>query len=198
MKSFWKNWNFISSKVTNGAGCGLIIFFQYEAVLQTEWSSICVYCGVSYRLKTHHVAMYADDITMYYSPPSVDNINPAINAYLEALRCWLRGQQIGCRKQVAGANFTGIDLSSSPKLDLNSDNEEITMLNNTTYLGQQADDQLKLSIQLSSTFKKVSRCIGMLKYSKRYLPKENLMMLYLSPILVLLPFLGIFRCISPQ
>ena len=33
---------------------------------------------------------------------------------------------------------------------------------------------------MSSTIKKVSRGIGMLKYSKRYLPKENLMMLYRS------------------
>ena len=54
------------------------------------------------------------------------------------------------------------------------------MVNNTKYLGLQVDDQLKWSTHLSSTIKKVSRGIGMLKYSKRYLPKENLIMLYRS------------------
>ena len=52
------------------------------------------------------------------------------------------------------------------------------MVNNTKYLGLQVDDQLKWATHLSSTIKKASRGIGMLKYSKRYLPKESLIMLY--------------------
>ena len=45
---------------------------------------------------------------------------------------------------------------------------------------EEVDDQLKWSTQLSSAIRKVSRGIGMLKYSKRYLPKESLIMLYRS------------------
>ena len=56
------------------------------------------------------------------------------------------------------------------------------MVNNTKYLGLQVDDQLKWSTRLSPTIKKVSRGIGMLKYSKRYLLKENLLMLYINHI----------------
>ena len=56
------------------------------------------------------------------------------------------------------------------------------MVNNTKYLGLQVDDQLKWSTHLSNTIKKVSRGIGMLKFSKRYLPKESLIMLYRSLI----------------
>ena len=73
-----------------------------------------------------------------------------------------------------------IDLPSSSKPDLNIDGEEITMVNNTKYLSLKVDDQLKWSTHWSSTIKKVSRGIGMLKYSKRYLPKESLFMLYRS------------------
>ena len=54
------------------------------------------------------------------------------------------------------------------------------MVNNTKYLGLQVDDQLKWSTHLSSTIKKVSKFIDILKYSKRYLPKESLIMLYRS------------------
>ena len=68
------------------------------------------------------------------------------------------------------------------KPDLNIGSEEITMVNNTKYLGLQVDDQLKWSTHLSNTIKKVSRGIGMLKFSKRYLPKESLIMLYRSLI----------------
>ena len=38
--------------------------------------------------------MYADDTTIYYSSPSIDDINAAINADLEALKCWLEGNKL--------------------------------------------------------------------------------------------------------
>ena len=73
-----------------------------------------------------------------------------------------------------------IDLPSSSKPDLNFGGEEITMVNSTKYLGLQVDDQLKWSTHRPSTIKNVSGGIGMLKYSKRYLPKESLVILYRS------------------
>ena len=79
-----------------------------------------------------------------------------------------------------------IDLPSSSKPDLNIGGEEITMVNNTKYLGLQVDDQLKRSTHLSSTIKKVSKGIPlyavccMLKYSKKYLPMVSLIILYRS------------------
>ena len=38
--------------------------------------------------------MYADDTTIYYSSPSMNDMNTAINADLEALRGWLAGNKL--------------------------------------------------------------------------------------------------------
>ena len=117
----------------------------------------------------------------------MNDINTAINANLEALRGWLEGNKLSLNVVKTQGIIIGsrckvlsIDLPGSSKPDLNIGSEEITIVNNTKYLGLQVDDQLKLSTHLSSTIKKVSRGIGMLRYSKRYLPKESLGMLYRS------------------
>ena len=115
----------------------------------------------------------------------MNDINTAINADLVALRGWLEGNKLSLNVVKTQGMITGsrctllsIDLPGSSKPDLNIGSEEITMVNNTKYLGLQVDDQLKWSTHLSSTIKKVSRGVGMLKYSKRYLPKVSLIMLY--------------------
>ena len=138
-----------------------------------------------YYLKNSDMAMYADDTTIYYSSPSVDDINTTINADLEALRCWFEGNKLSLNVVKTQGMIIGsrcklhsIDVPSSSKPDFNIGSEEITMVNNTKYLGLQVDDQLKWFTHLSSIIKKVSRDIGMLKYSKRYLPNENLNILY--------------------
>ena len=51
-------------------------------------------CDLPYCSKTSDVAMYAVDTTIYYSSPSIDDINASINADLEALRCWLEGNKL--------------------------------------------------------------------------------------------------------
>ena len=101
------------------------------------------------------------------------DINTAINADLEALRGWLEGNKLSLnvvktQGMIIGSRckLLSLDLPSSSKPDLNIGSEEITMVNNTKYLGLQVDDQLKWSIHLSNTIKKVSRGIGMLKFSK--------------------------------
>ena len=68
------------SSVTEGVDCGvpqgsclgLLLFLVY------------VY-NLPHCLKTSDVAMYADDTTIYYSSPSMNAINTAINADLETL-----------------------------------------------------------------------------------------------------------------
>ena len=131
--------------------------------------------------------MYADDTAIYYSSPSMNDINTSINADLKALRGWLEGNKLSLNVVKTHGMILGsrckplsIDLPSSSKPDLNIGNEKITMANNTKYLVMQVDDQLKWPTHLSSTIKKVSRGIGKMKYSKRYLPKESLIMLYRS------------------
>ena len=140
-------------------------------------------------LNTSDMAMYANDTTIYHSSPSIDDINAVLNTNLEALRCWLEGNKLSLKVvktqgMIIGSSYKlhSIELPCSSMPDLKIGNEEIIMVNNTKNLGLQVDDQLKWSTHLSSTIKKVSRGIGMLKYSKRYLLKENLLTLYRSLI----------------
>lgn len=109
------------------------------------------------------------------------------NANLESQNCWLESNKLSlyvvkAQRMIIGtrSKLHSIGLPTSSKPDLVIVNEGFTMVNNTQYLGLQVDDQLKWSTHLSSTIKKTSRGIGMLKYSKRCLPKENLLMLYIS------------------
>ena len=103
-----------------------------------------------YCLKTSDVAIYADNTTIYYSSPSMNDINTAINADFEALRGWLEGNKLSLnvvktQGMIMGSSrwkLHSIDLPSSSKPDLNIGGEEITMVNNTKYLGLQVDDQL--------------------------------------------------------
>ena len=115
-----------------------------------------------YCLKTADVAMYADDTTVYSSSPSMNDINTAINADLEALRGWLEGNKLSLNVVKTQGMVIGsrcklhrIDLPSSSRPDFNIGNEEVTMVNNTKYLGLQVDDQLKWATHLSSTIKRL-------------------------------------------
>ena len=150
------------SSVTEGVDCGIPQGSCLTPVLFLVYVNNLPYC-----LKTSDVEMYADDTTVCYSSPSMNDIKTAINADLEG---WLEGNKLSLnvvktqRKIIRSrclCKLLSIDLSSSSKPDLNKEisSEEITMVNNTKYLGLQVDDQLKWSTHLSSTIQKVSRGI---------------------------------------
>ena len=68
------------SSVTEGVECGVPHGSCLGLLLFLVHVNDLPYC-----LKTSDVAMYADDTTIYYSSPSIDNINAVINTDLEAL-----------------------------------------------------------------------------------------------------------------
>ena len=69
------------TSATEGVGCGVPKGSCLGPLLFLVYVNDLPYC-----LKTSDVAMYADDTTTYYSSPSMNDINTAINADLEALR----------------------------------------------------------------------------------------------------------------
>ena len=77
------------SSVTEGVDCGVSQGSCLGPLLFIVYVNDLPYC-----LKTSDVEMYADDTTIYYSSPSMNDINAAINADLEALRGWLEGNKL--------------------------------------------------------------------------------------------------------
>ena len=59
-------------------------------------------------------------------------------------------------------------------------NDDIKIAEDTKYLGVQVDQQLKWSSQLTSLTSKISRGIGILRYSKRYVPVSTVKQMYKS------------------
>ena len=70
--------------------------------------------------------------------------------------------------------------SDSVKPQFNIDNDGIKMAEDTKYLGVQVDQQLELSSQVASLTSKISKGIGILRYSKRYVPASIVKQMYKS------------------
>ena len=70
--------------------------------------------------------------------------------------------------------------SDSVKPRFNIENDDIKMAEDTKYLGVKVDQQLKWSSQLASLTSKISRGIGILRYSKRYVPASTVKQMYKS------------------
>ena len=71
-----------------------------------------------------------------------------------------------------------VDSTNFPLLQI--DDENIESMGNIKYLGMQTDPSLKWKEQINLAIVKISRGIGMLKYSKRYLPMQTIQMMYFS------------------
>ena len=138
-------------------------------------------------LKHSHVSMYADDTSIYFTSNSISEINEAINADLAALKLWLQGNRLS----LSVAKTEGMIIGSRGKLKclasfdsvkprFNIENDDIKMAEDTKYLGVQVDQQLKWSSLLASLTSKISRGIGILRYSKRYVPASTVKQMYKS------------------
>ena len=138
-------------------------------------------------LKHSHVSMYADDTSIYFASNSVSEINEAINADLAALKLWLQGNKLSLNVAKTEGMIIGsrgklkkLTSSDSVKPQFKIENVDIKMAEDTKYLGVQVDQQLKWSSQLASLTSKISRGIGLLRYSKRYVPASTVKQMYKS------------------
>ena len=124
--------------------------------------------------------MYADDTSIYFASDSISEITEAINADLAALKLWLQGNKLSLIVAKTEGMIIGsrgklkkLASSDSVKPQFNIENDDIKMAEDTKYLGIQVDQQLKWSSQLASLTSKISRGIGILRYSKRYVPAST-------------------------
>ena len=58
--------------------------------------------------------------------------------------------------------------------------ETISMIKETKYLGVYVDQHLSWNVQIANMIKNISKALGMLRYSKQYLPIKSVQTMYNS------------------
>ena len=132
------------------------------------------------------VSMYADDTSLCHQASDITQLNEAMNNDLKQLDIWLQGNKLSLNVAkthsmlVTTKQKSNILKGSNQNLELKIRDNELDVVQKTKYLGVQIDCSLDWKEQIKSISGKVSRAVGFLKYSKKYLPRETLVTLYRS------------------
>ena len=123
------------------------------------------------------VNMYADDTSLSFSSKSIHLINECVNEDLGYLKSWLNANQLSLnvtktQSLVIGGSKRLNDLEKvgGVKPQFNVGQATVSIIREAKYLGVMVDQHLNWKEQITTIKKKVSRGIGMLKYSKKFLP----------------------------
>ena len=129
--------------------------------------------------------MYADDTSISYSSSSLVDINQTLNSELKDLKLWLQGNKLSLNVLKTQALIVG----SQPKIRKITDkdidhllffigNSQVENVDRTKYLGVIIDRNLDWKEHVNNLRTKVSRAIGFLKYSRKFLPQNTLSAMY--------------------
>ena len=131
--------------------------------------------------------MYADDTSLSFSSKSIHLINECVNEDLGYLKSWLNANKLSLnvtktQSLVIGGRkrLNDIEKVGGVKPLFNVGEETVSIIKEAKYLGVMVDQYLNWKEQITAIKKKVSRGIGMLKYSKRYLPLLTIQSMYKS------------------
>ena len=124
--------------------------------------------------------MYADDTSISFSANSIPVINERINEDLDSLRTWLAANNLSLNV----AKTHGLIIGRGQKLKIIQQvtavkpshvigSEKISMVKDTKYLGVYVDQHFSWDVQIANMVKKISKPLGMLRYSEQYLPIKS-------------------------
>ena len=133
------------------------------------------------------VNMYADDTSITFSSDSIPEINKKVNYDLLCLKTWMESNKlslnvaktqtihIGGRKKLKN-----IENSETKHLQIVIDQEPVSKIKHTKYLGIVVDQFLNWEEHICALIKKISKGIGILRYGKRHLPLTTVQSMYRS------------------
>ena len=138
-----------------------------------------------FALKKGKVTMYADNTSISYSSSSLMDIDQTLNSELNDLNLWMQGNKLSLNVLETRA----MDVGSQPKIKKTTDKivdhpqffiggSQVENVDRTKYLGVIIDRNLKWEEHISNVRTKVSRAVGLLKYSRKFSPQNTLSKMY--------------------
>ena len=138
-------------------------------------------------LEHSQVNMYADDCSISFTAISIPVINERVNEDLDSLRTWLAANKLSLNVAKthsliisSGQKLKNIQQDTAVKPSLVIGRETISMIKDTKLLGVYVDQHLSWDVQIANMFKKIFTALGMLPYSKQYLPIKSVQTMYKS------------------
>ena len=136
-------------------------------------------------LKECRMTMYADDTSISYSSTSLEGINQTLNYELNLLEQWLHGNKLS----LSVLKSQAVVIGSQPKVKKITDKSinhpkffigdcPVENVDPIRYLGLIVDENLNWKGHINSLCTMISRAIGFLKYTRKYLPQNTLVRLY--------------------
>ena len=131
------------------------------------------------------VSMYADDTAISLSSKSIDDLQNDLNLDLLKLQDWLHAKKrslnvVKTQSLIIGSgpNIRKIESQADSPPSFSIGDQDIEMITNTRYLGFQIDSSLNWDKHIDTIKTKANRALGIIKYSKKYLPSDVLNKMY--------------------
>ena len=138
-----------------------------------------------FALKCSKATMYADDNGLANSAKDVKDITSTMNIELENLKVWLHGNKLFLNVTEATSMLIGTRHAINDKVTTEPlrayfviSGEPIEQKPSVKYLGVYIDNKLNWKDLIKAIASKVIRAIAMIRYTKKFIPKHALKMLY--------------------
>ena len=130
--------------------------------------------------KKGKVTMYADDTSISYSSSSLMDIDQTLNSELNDLNLWMQGNKLSLNVLETRAMAVGSQPKIKKTIDKIVDHPQLfiggsqveNVVDRTKFLGVTIDRNLNWEEHISNVRTKVSRAVGLLKYSRKF-PQQN-------------------------
>ena len=122
--------------------------------------------------------MYADDTSLCFKSKDLSRLNEAINEDLSHLDTWLISNKLSLNVAKTQSMLVSTKAKKNA-LDRSNQNvqvkihgTELEVVSKIKYLGVQLDNNLDWKVQVQAVSSKVSRGLGLLKHTKKFLPSQ--------------------------